>query len=187
MGGTLRIRPPRAYRTSTAASPPNRVITVLIMFFFRAVESNGFGTRLTRFAFWRNDQFEMMGMFCQFRRQAHAGLNEPAVPWFDRDFAEIPQVKRASRYAACADLIGLVLCCLVGDADLISIAVFPVRHLDVLGLPNLGDLTVVAAAGADAVGEIRAHQNQGRAISDGFQALPFHSWRSRFGCGKSGM
>src|SRR3569833_1882483 len=174
MGGTLRIRPPRAYRTSTAASPPNRVITVLIMFFFRAVKSNVFGTRLSRLALRRDDQFEMMGMFCQFRRQAHAGLNAPAVPWFDRDFAEIPQVKRASRYAACADLIGLVPRRLVGDADLISIADVSVRQHDVQGLPNLIDRTVVAAAGTDAVGGVRARRGRGRAGAGGGRARPGH-------------
>src|SRR3569623_637416 len=130
IGGRLRISPPMAYRTSTAANPPNRVITVLIMFFFRTVKSNGFRTCLTRFALRRDDQFEMMGVFCQFGCQAHAGLHEPAGPGCDRDFAEIPQVKRASRYAACADLVGLVLRRLVGDADLISIADVRVRRHD---------------------------------------------------------
>src|SRR3569833_2471445 len=99
MGGTLRIRPPRAYRTSTAASPPNRVITVLIMFFFRAVKSNVFGTRLSRLALRRDDQFEMMGMFCQFKRQTHAGLNEPAKTKKKQENTKKPQNKHTNQKA----------------------------------------------------------------------------------------
>src|SRR5512143_450177 len=175
IGGRLRMRPPMAYRTSTAASPPNRVSTVLFMRFFRTVETDGFAAGFRRVAKRRNDQFEMTGVLCQFGGQVHAGLDQPAVAGLDRDLAEVSQIERTRRNAARTDHIGLILCRLVGDVDLVAIADVAIRQHDIQRLANLVDDAVVAATRADAVDEISAHQDQGHAIADGFQALPFHS------------
>src|SRR5512135_2232111 len=180
MGGR-RTRLPMAYRSSTAASPPNRVTTVLFMLLFRTVKTYGFRTRFARFAPGRDDQFETMGVLRQFRRQSHAGLDKSAVAGLDRDFAEVPQVKRAGWYAARTDHVGLILRSLVGDVNLIAIADVAIRQHDVQRLANLVDYAVVAATGADAVDEVGAHQDQGHTIADGFQPLPL-----QFGGGRVG-
>src|SRR5574340_369175 len=182
IAGNFRTSPPMAYRTSTAANPPNRVIPVLIMRSFRTVKTDGFGTRFGRFAPRCDGQFEMAGMFRYFRRQVHADLNESAMARFDRDFTEVSQIERARRYAACTDLIGLILCRLVGDADLVAIADVAIRQHHIQRLANLVDGAVVAATGGDAIGEITAHQDQRCAIANGFQALPVGSGGSRHRC-----
>src|SRR5512143_1828223 len=153
-----RMRLPMAYRTSTAARPPNRVTTVLFMLLFRTVKTDGFRTCFGGFAQGRDDQFETMGVLRQLRSQSHAGLDKSAAAGLDCYFAEVPQVKRTGRYAARTDHVGLILRSLVGDVNLIAIPDVAIRQHDVQRLANLVDHAVVAAAGADAVDEVGAHQ-----------------------------
>src|SRR5512139_3189762 len=142
--------------------------------FLGAVETDAFTAGFGSMVLWRDDYFKMLRVFRRLGGYPNTRLNQATVSGFDGDLAEVAEVKRPLRNTACADLVGLLLRPLVGDADLVTVADVAVRQHDIQWLADLVDGPVEAAPGADAVYEVGAHQNQCHPVADGLQALPLN-------------